>query len=182
MDHYEVIDVAMKVVGVGSVGTFCAVALLQADVDDPLFLQIKQVRPSVLEPYAGKSAYRNQGERVVVGQRLMQSASDMFLGWSRIGQPPLDIYFRQLRDMKVSVNLDTLPLAGFINYAQYCGWAVARAHAKTGDAAMISGYLGRNDAFDDAFKRFARTYADQTERDHATLVKAAKSGRIRTEP
>ncbi len=181
VDHYEVIDVAMKVVGVGSVGTFCAVALLQADVDDPLFLQIKQVRPSVLEPYAGKSAYRNQGERVVVGQRLMQSASDMFLGWSRIGQPPVDIYFRQLRDMKVSVNLDTLPLAGFINYAHYCGWALARAHAKTGDAAMISGYLGCNDAFDEAIRRFARTYADQTEKDHATLVKAVKSGRIHTE-
>ena len=180
VDRYAVIDVAMKVVGVGSVGTFCAVALLQADVDDPLFLQLKQARASVLEPYAGKSAYRNQGERVVVGQRLMQSASDMFLGWSRIGKPPIDIYFRQLRDMKVSVNLDTLPLVGFINYAHYCGCAVARAHAKTGDAAMISGYLGRSDAFDQALKRFARAYADQTERDHAALVKAVKSGRVRT--
>jgi len=177
-DHYEVVDVAMKVVGVGSVGTFCAVALLEADVDDPLFLQLKQARPSVLEPYAGKSAYRNEGERVVVGQRLMQSASDLFLGWSRIGKPPIDFYFRQLRDMKVSVNLDTLPLAGFMNYAHYCGWAVARAHAKTGDAAMISGYLGRGDAFDEALKGFARLYADQTERDHAALVKAVKSGRI----
>ena len=93
---------------------------------------------------------------MVVGQRLMQSASDLFLGWSRIGKPPMDFYFRQLRDMKVSVNLDTLPLAGFINYAHYCGWAVARAHAKTGDAAMISGYLGRSDAFDAALRRFAR--------------------------
>jgi uncharacterized protein (DUF2252 family) len=181
VDHYEVIDVAMKVVGVGSVGTFCAVALLQADVDDPLFLQLKQARSSVLEPYAGKSVYRNQGERVVVGQRLMQSASDMFLGWSRIGKPPVDFYFRQLRDMKVSVNLDTLPLAGFINYAHYCGWAVARAHAKAGDAAAISGYLGRSDGFDEALRRFARAYADQTEQDHAALVKAVKSGRIRTE-
>jgi uncharacterized protein (DUF2252 family) len=181
VDHYEVIDVAMKVVGVGSVGTFCAVALLQADVDDPLFLQLKQARSSVLEPYAGKSAYRNQGERVVVGQRLMQSASDMFLGWSRMGKPPVDFYFRQLRDMKVSVNLDTLPLAGFLNYARYCGWAVARAHAKTGDAAMISGYLGRSDAFDESLRRFARAYADQTERDYAALAKGVKSGRIRTE-
>jgi len=181
IDHYEMIDVAMKVVGVGSVGTFCAVALLQADVDDPLFLQLKQARSSVLEPYAGKTVYRNQGERVVVGQRLMQSASDMFLGWSRIGKPPTDFYFRQLRDMKVSVNLDTLPLAGFINYAHYCGWAVARAHAKAGDAAVISGYLGRNGAFDDALRRFARAYADQTEQDHAALVKAVKSGRIRLE-
>jgi len=177
-DHYEVVDVAMKVVGVGSVGTFCAVALLEADVDDPLFLQIKQARTSVLEPYAGKSAYRNQGERVVVGQRLMQSASDLFLGWSRIGKPPTDFYFRQLRDMKVSVNLDTLPLAGLINYAHYCGWAVARAHAKTGDAAMISGYLGRSDAFDEALEGFAGRYADQTERDHAALMRAVKSGQI----
>ena len=181
VDRYEVIDVAMKVVGVGSVGTFCAVALLEADVDDPLFLQLKQARASVLEPYAGKSAYRNQGERVVVGQRLMQSASDMFLGWSRIGKPPVDFYFRQLRDTKVSVNLDTLPLAGFINYAHYCGWTVARAHAKAGDAAVISGYLGRSDAFDAALKRFARAYADQTEQDHSALVKAVKSGRIHTE-
>ena len=181
VDRYELIDVAMKVVGVGSVGSFCAVALLQADVDDPLFLQFKQARSSVLEPYAGRSIYRNQGERVVVGQRLMQSASDMFLGWSRIGKPPVDFYFRQLRDMKVTVNLDTLPLAGLINYAHYCGWAVARAHAKAGDAAVISGYLGSNDAFDEALGRFARAYADQTERDYATLVKAAKSGRIRTE-
>jgi uncharacterized protein (DUF2252 family) len=178
VDRYEVIDVAMKVVGVGSVGSFCAVALLQADVDDPLFLQLKQARPSVLEPYAGQSAYRNQGERVVVGQRLMQSASDMFLGWSRIGNPPIDFYFRQLRDMKVSVNLDALPLDGFINYARYCGWAVARAHAKTGDAAMISGYLGRSDAFDEALRGFARRYADQTEHDHSALVKAVKAGKI----
>jgi uncharacterized protein (DUF2252 family) len=181
VDRYEVIDAAMKVVGVGSVGSFCAVALLQADVDDPLFLQLKQARSSVLEPYAGKSMYRNQGERVVVGQRLMQSASDMFLGWSRIGKPPVDFYFRQLRDMKVTVNLDTLPFAGFLNYAHYCGWAVARAHAKSGDAAMISGYLGSNDAFDEALRRFACAYADQTEQDHAALVKAVKSGRIRTE-
>jgi uncharacterized protein (DUF2252 family) len=181
VDRYEVIDVAMKVVGVGSVGSFCAVALLQADVDDPLFLQIKQARSSVLEPYAGKSAYRNQGERVVVGQRLMQSASDMFLGWSRIGKPPIDVYFRQLRDMKATVNLDTLPLAGLINYAHYCGWAVARAHAKAGVAAVIGGYLGSNDAFDQALSRFARAYADQTEQDHAALVKAVKTGRIRAE-
>jgi uncharacterized protein (DUF2252 family) len=178
VDRYEVIDAAMKVVGVGSVGSFCAVALLDADVDDPLFLQLKQARSSVLEPYAGRSVYRNQGERVVVGQRLMQSASDMFLGWSRIGKPPVDFYFRQLRDMKVTVNLDTLPFAGFVNYAHYCGWAVARAHAKAGDATAISGYLGRNDAFDEALRRFARAYADQTEQDHAALVKAVKSGRI----
>jgi uncharacterized protein (DUF2252 family) len=181
LDHYEVLDVAMKVVGVGSVGTLCAVALLEADDNDQLFLQVKQARASVLEPYAGKSAYRNQGERVVVGQRMMQSASDLFLGWSEIGSPPVDIYFRQMRDMKVSVNLDGLPIAGFIDYAHYCGWAVARAHAKTGDAAAISGYLGGGDVFDNAVAKFARAYADQTERDHALLARAVKSGRIRAE-
>jgi (2Fe-2S) ferredoxin len=181
VNHYEMVDAAVKVVGVGSVGTLCAVALLQANADDSLFLQIKQARSSVLAPYAGSSAYRNQAERVVIGQRLMQSASDVFLGWSRIGKPPIDIYFRQLRDIKVSVNLDSLLVAGFIDYAHYCGWAVARAHAKTGDAAVISGYLGSNDAFDEALRRFARAYADQTEKDHAALVKAIKSGRIRVE-
>ncbi len=180
-NRYEVVDVAMKVVGVGSVGTVCAVALLQADVDDYLFLQIKQARPSVLEPYAGKSAYRNQGERVVVGQRMMQSASDMFLGWSTISNPPLDLYFRQLRDMKITVSLDTLQIGGFVDYAHYCGWAVARAHAKTGDASAISGYLGGTDASDQSLRRFARRYADQTEKDHSVLVKAIKSGRVRAE-
>jgi uncharacterized protein (DUF2252 family) len=181
LDHYEVVDVAMKVVGVGSVGTLCAVALLEADDNDHLFLQGKQARASVLEPYVGRSAYRNQGERVVVGQRMMQSASDMFLGWSGIGKPQVDVYFRQLRDMKVSVNLDALSIAEFIDYAHFCGWAVARAHAKSGDAAAISGYLGGGDSFDKALGRFARSYADQTERDHALLAKAVKSGRIRAE-
>jgi uncharacterized protein (DUF2252 family) len=179
VDRYEPIDVAMKVVGVGSVGTFCAVALLQADVDDPLFLQIKQARASVLEPYTEKSVYRNQGERVVIGQRMMQSASDMFLGWSELGKPPIDCYFRQLRDTKMSVNLDALSFAGLVNYAFYCGWATARAHAKTGNSAVISGYLGAGDAFDRALGHFAGAYANQTERDYAALVKAAKSGRIR---
>ena len=178
VERYEVMDAAVKVVGVGSVGTFCAVALLEADADDPLFLQIKQARPSVLEPYVARSAFRNQAERVVVGQRLMQSASDLFLGWSRIGKPPLDVYFRQLRDMKVSLNLDLVSVAGFIDYARHCGWAVARAHAKTGDAATISGYLGRGEAFDKALMRFAGAYADQTELDHAGLVRAVRAGRV----
>jgi uncharacterized protein (DUF2252 family) len=182
LDHYDVLDVAIKAVGVGSVGTVCAVALLAADANDYVFLQIKQARESVLTPYAGKSAYRNQGERVVVGQRLMQSASDLFLGWSQVGQPPLNFYFRQLRDMKVSVNLDNLSLADFKDYAHCCGWVVARAHAKTGDAAAIAGYLGASDAFDQTLVRFARAYADQTERDHSTLVKAVKAGRVRATP
>jgi uncharacterized protein (DUF2252 family) len=181
LDSYQFVDVAMKVVGVGSVGTVCAIALLMADEDDSLFLQIRQARPSVLEPYAGRSAYRNEGQRIVEGQRLMQSASDLFLGWSRIGKPPLDFYVRQLRDMKISVTLDNMRIRGFINYAGYCGWAVARSQAKTGDAAMISGYLGKNDAFDQALKRFARAYADQTERDHAILIKAVRAGRVHAE-
>jgi uncharacterized protein (DUF2252 family) len=178
LEHYEMIDVAIKVVGVGSVGTFCAVVLLAADTDDVVFLQVKQARPSVLAPYVRAISCLNQGERVVIGQRLMQSAGDPFLGWSRIGSPPIDAYFRQMRDIKVSVDLDALTVEKFIDYASYCGWAVARAHAKTGDAASIAGYLGGRDAFDEALLHFARKYADQTERDHAALVKAVRAGRI----
>jgi len=180
-DAYQVIDAAMKVVGVGSVGTVCAVVLLEADPDDQVFLQVKQARRSVLEPYAGKSEYRNQGERVVVGQRMMQSASDLFLGWSQIGTPPTDFYFRQLRDVKVSVDLATLRVAEFTDYSDHCAWALARAHARTGDAATIAGYLGSGDDYDKSLRRFALSYADQTERDHATLAKAARSGRVRAD-
>jgi uncharacterized protein (DUF2252 family) len=177
-DTYRVIDAAVKVVGVGSVGKICSVVLLEADTDDQVLLQVKQASASVLEPYAGKSGFRNQGERVVVGQRMMQSASDLFLGWSKIGTPPLDFYFRQLRDVKVSVDLAILHIAEFTDYAHYCAWALARAHAKTGDAATIAGYLGGNDAFDESMRRFATIYADQTERDHAALAKAVKAGRV----
>jgi len=180
-DAYHVIDAAMKVVGVGSVGTVCAIVLLEANPDDQVFLQVKQARESVLEPYAGKSDYRNQGERVVVGQRMMQSASDLFLGWSQIGTPPTDFYFRQLRDVKVSVDLATLGVAEFADYSNHCAWALARAHARTGDAAIIAGYLGSGDEYDKSLRRFARTYADQTERDHAALAKAARSGRVRAD-
>jgi uncharacterized protein (DUF2252 family) len=179
--RYHLSDVAMKVVGVGSVGTFCAIALLEGQDNDTLFLQIKQARRSVLEPYAGNSAYSHQGQRVVEGQRFAQAASDPFLGWARIGRPALDIYVRQLRDMKASVSLDNLRIRGFVNYVRHCAWATARAHAKTGDAAIISGYLGRRPAADAALTTFARAYADQTERDHATLVKAIRAGRIRAE-
>ena len=179
LDSYQFVDAAVKVAGVGSVGTVCAIALLLAGDEDSLFLQIKQARPSVLEPYAGKSAYPNEGQRVVVGQRLMQSASDLFLGWSRIGKPPLDFYVRQLRDMKTSIVLDNMSIGDFTRYVGYCARAVARSHAKTGDAAMITGYLGKGDVFDQALKRFARAYADQTEKDHATLSKAVRAGRVR---
>jgi hypothetical protein len=157
------------------------VALFLAGKNDPLFLQFKEARPSVLAPYAEVGTYRNQGERVVVGQGLMQSTSDLLLGWSRTASPVFDFYVRQLRDAKVSVALDALSVANFVTYAFHCAWAVARAHAKTGDAAQISGYLGKSDAFDTAILRFAKLYAEQTERDHAALLKAVDSGRIQAD-
>jgi uncharacterized protein (DUF2252 family) len=180
LERYRLADIAMKVVGVGSVGTRCAVALLLAD-DEPLFLQLKEARASVLEPYTAPSAYGNHGERVVVGQRLMQSASDVFLGWARSGEPAFDFYVRQLKDMKVSVALDALTVSRFSAYVYHCAWALARAHAKTGDAATISGYLGKSDAFDKALLQFARAYADQTEHDHAALVQAVDNGRVQAD-
>jgi len=176
-DHYHFEDLAFKVVGVGSVGTFCYVVLFMADSDDPLILQSKQARESVLEPYAGKSQFDHHGQRIVVGQRLMQSASDMFLGWLTTVDGT-HYYLRQLRDMKYSVPFETLKLSGIVNYAGVCGWVLARAHAKAGDAAMIAGYLGKNDTFDQALSKFAQAYADQTAADHAALVKAVKSGRV----
>jgi len=176
-ERYRLVDYAFKVVGVGSVGTRCLVLLYLAGENDPLLLQVKEAGPSVLEPYAGKGRYEHQGQRIVVGQRLMQSASDMFLGWATFidGVP---CYIRQLRDMKFSVPLVNLDAQRLANYAALCGWALARAHAKGGDAAVLSGYLGRTDAFDQALGKFAVDYADQTESDHAALVKAAKSGRV----
>src|SRR5436305_1377529 len=176
-DRFHRVDVAMKVVGVGSVGTRCAVALLLDDDGDPLFLQIKEARHSVLAPFAGESPYANQGERVVQGQRLMQSASDVFLGWSRDGKGR-DYYCRQLRDGKVSVSVEGMSSPELTAYAGFCGRALARAHARSGDAARIAGYLGGNDRFDQAVGAFALAYADQTERDHAELVKAVKAGRV----
>jgi uncharacterized protein (DUF2252 family) len=180
-DRYRFVDAAVKVVGVGSVGTRCAVAYFEAGPDDPLVLQVKEAQHSVLEAYAGKSAHANQGQRVVVGQRLMQSAGDIFLGWARAEAGGFDYYVRQLRDMKGSVPLEAMTPAALADYAEYCGWALARAHAKSGDAARISGYLGKSDAFDHALAAFADAYADQTEQDHAALVKAVRSGRIHAE-
>ena len=168
----------MKVVGIGSVGTRCYIGLLFSEDGHPLILQFKEAVRSVLEPYAGKSAYKNQGQRVVVGQRLMQSSSDIFLGWVR-GRRGYDYYVRQLRDMKMSVPLDGFTAAQLGRYAHVCGWTLARAHAKSGDAATISGYLGKGDAFDQAIAAFALAYADQTQEDHAALVKAIRSGRVR---
>ncbi len=179
LDRYRFVDFALKVVGVGSVGTRCAVALFMAGADDPLFLQIKEAGPSVLEPHAGRSRYRNHGQRVVEGQRLMQSASDVFLGWSRIRGLGRDCYVRQLRDCKTAASIDDMRYGPFVDYVRHCGEALARAHAKAGNAGVISGYLGKGDKFDQALLRFSRGYADQTERDFDALAKAAKAGRIR---
>jgi hypothetical protein len=169
---------AVKVVGVGSVGTACMIALFIAADDDPLFLQIKQANASVLEPYAGKSLHDNHGQRVVVGQRLMQAASDSFLGWTR-GARGRDFYVRQLRDMKISANVDSMDDKILRRYAELCGWALARAHSRSGDAAMISGYMGSGGSFDEAICDFAGDYADQAERDYKTFVKAIREGRVK---
>ncbi|MGA7954267.1 MAG: DUF2252 domain-containing protein [Gloeobacterales cyanobacterium] len=178
LDHYHVVDVAMKVVGVGSVGTRCGVALLVAGHNDPLFLQIKEARASVLEPYAGKSVYENHAQRVVAGQRLMQAASDIFLGWTR-GDSGHDFYLRQLRDMKTAVEVEGMSEADLHGYSNLCGWALARAHARSGDRVLISGYLGQKDIFDQAIANFAVAYADQTEQDYKGLVAAVKAGRLK---
>jgi len=173
LSKYSCVDVAQKVVGVGSVGTRCYVVLLLGnDNNDPLLLQIKEAQSSVLERHLGSGTHPNHAERVVSGQRLMQAASDLFLGWTRLGST--DFYIRQLRDMKLSVDLATLIPEGFIEYCRFCGWALARAHARSGDPALISGYLGTSDIFDRAIATFAETYADQAERDHAAFVEAIK--------
>ncbi|MGD0074422.1 MAG: DUF2252 domain-containing protein [Candidatus Binataceae bacterium] len=179
-DRFKVVDAALKVVGVGSVGTRCFVALLLAAPDDPLFLQVKEARPSVLERYTGHSRVPHNGQRVVVGQRLMQSASDIFLGWSR-GPAGRDFYVRQLRDMKVAADVETQPPNVMRAYATLCGLALACAHDKAGDAAMIAGYLGSSDQFDEAIGDYAIAYADEVERDYNTFVRAVRSGRLKSD-
>jgi uncharacterized protein (DUF2252 family) len=177
LDRYQRKDFAIKVVGVGSVGTFCAVMLMMADVDDPLFLQVKEAGPSVLEPYAGKSIYANHGQRVVTGLRLMQSASDLFLGWTE-GREGRHFYVRQLHDMKIKMLVELFTPSVMDQYAEYCGWALARAHARGGQPSLIAGYLGKGDQFDEAVADFATVYAQQNERDYKALVRAARQGRI----
>jgi uncharacterized protein (DUF2252 family) len=177
LDRYELKDVAMKVVGVGSVGTACWVALLMASERDPLFLQIKEARPSVLEAYAGKSLYPNHGQRVVQGCRLMQPASDIFLGWTE-GLGGRHVYVRQLRDMKVGAQVELFTPGFMAEYAAVCGWALARAHARSGSPAEICGYLGKSDVFDIAIAAFAKAYADQNERDHAVFKNAVRAGTV----
>jgi uncharacterized protein (DUF2252 family) len=175
LDRYKLLDIAAKVVGVGSVGTVCGVMLLMASETDPLFLQVKQARPSVLEPYAGKSLYANHGERVVIGYQLMQAASDLFLGWTE-GHLDRHYYVRQLRDMKIKPLVELFSPSTMLQYGELCGWILARAHARCGQPSMISGYLGKSDKFDQAIADFSIAYADQTERDHEVLMKAVREG------
>jgi len=176
-DRFHFFDLAAKVVGVGSVGTFCTIGLFMAADDDPLFLQIKEARASVLEPYAGKSRYANNGQRVVVGQRLMQTASDVFLGWAR-GKNGRDVYVRQLRDMKMSAVIEDWDIPMLRHYARMCAHALARAHARTGDPAMLAGYMGSGQTFDDAIGEFAVEYAAQNRADYRAFIKAIREGRI----
>ena len=183
LNHYHYEDFARKVVGVGSVGTEALMVLLMGDRDDdPLFLQIKEANDSVLAPYAGPSEYEHQGERVVRGQRLMQAASDPFLGWvTGRGARHREFYVRQLRDMKGSALIETMTPDRLAGYGRICGTTLARAHARTGDAAKIAGYLGDDDTFDRAMARFGVAYADQNDADYAAFNQAADSGRIDVE-
>jgi uncharacterized protein (DUF2252 family) len=186
LQQYELCHVARKVVGVGSVGTRCWIALmLGRDDSDPLFLQVKEAEASVLSRYAGASKHANQGQRVVAGQRLMQAAGDIFLGWQRtevgLDGKTRDFYVRQLRDWKFSIEIETLRPEGLRMYAGLCGWTLARAHARSGDRIAIAAYLGGSAVFDRAIAQFATAYADQNERDHQSLVDAVKSGRITAE-
>lgn len=182
VDRYRFVDLARKVVGVGSVGTRCWVSLLVGrDAGDPLFLQVKEAEASVLEPHTEKSRFANHGQRVVEGQRLMQAAGDILLGWTRtvgVDNVPRDFYMRQLWDWKVSANVETMLPGTFPVYAQMCGWTLARAHARSGDAAAIGAYLGSGTAFDRAMGAFAGAYADQNAADHAALVAAVADGRV----
>ena len=177
LDRYAVKDKAIKVVGVGSVGTVCSVALLMAGVKDPLFLQVKEARPSVLEQHAGPSIYPNHGQRVVKGHRLMQSASDIFLGWTQ-DSTGRHFYIRQLRDMKLKFRIEEFKPAKMVVFAEWCGGTLARAHARSGEPALISGYLGKADTFDRAIAAFAVSYADQVERDYECFTNAVREGKI----
>ncbi len=179
LDRYHPVDVAQKVVGVGSVGTRCAILLLlgDRDTDDPLFLQVKEALPSALEPYAGASPYANHAQRVVVGQHLIQQTSDSLLGWGSIRRR--DFYVRQLRDWKFTADPASMGPKALLGHGELCGAALARAHARTGDPAAIAGYLGTKDTFDRAVAQFADAYASQVDRDYRELLRAIRSGRVR---
>jgi uncharacterized protein (DUF2252 family) len=179
LERFEIVDMARKVVGVGSVGTRAFIVLLQGrDAHDPLFLQVKEATASVLEPYVGKSRYRQHGERVVQGQRMMQAASDIYLGWTKGLDVRRHFYWRQLRDMKGSALPESMAPVGLTFYAGVCGWTLARAHARSGDPVAIAAYLGETDAFDTSITDFSARYADQNERDYQEFVNAVKSGRL----
>jgi uncharacterized protein (DUF2252 family) len=180
IDRYEIKDVAIKVVGVGSVGTACWVVLLMTGDGDFLFLQVKEARESVLEVYAGKSLFPNNGQRIVNGYRLMQPFSDPFLGWT-IGKEGRHFFIRQLRDIKISLKVETFGKSEMLSFADWCGQALALSHARSGDAAMLSGYMGNSDTFDQAIAKFSFAYADQNEKDHASFMRAIKSGKLEAE-
>jgi uncharacterized protein (DUF2252 family) len=181
LEQFTLVQLARKVVGVGSVGTRAWILLMDGgDGIEPLFLQAKEAQPSVLAEYCGRSKYSNEGERVVTGQHLMQAQSDIFLGWTRVPAPDgvdRDFYVRQLRDWKFSMPIEQMIPSGLTVYAQLCGWTLARAHARSGDRIALAAYLGRSAKFDQAIAEFAETYADQNERDYAALQAAVKDGR-----
>ena len=179
LEHFELIDVARKVVGVGSVGTRAYIALLQGrDQQDPLFLQVKEATTSVLEDHLPESRFKQPGERVVQGQRMMQAASDIFLGWTKGARDDRFYYWRQLRDMKGSVEVESMDPASLAFYAHACAWTLARAHARSGDPVAIAAYLGKSDGFDRSIVDFSERYADQNEKDYEAFVGAVRSGRL----
>jgi hypothetical protein len=179
LERFEIVDAARKVVGVGSVGTRAFIVLLQGrDAADPLFLQIKEATASVLEPHIRKSRYRQHGERVVQGQRMMQAASDIYLGWTKGVDVRRHFYWRQLRDMKGSAVVEDMIPLGLTYYARICGWTLARAHARSGDPVAIAEYLGASDTFDTSITDFSQRYANQNQKDYAEFVNAIRSGRL----
>jgi uncharacterized protein (DUF2252 family) len=179
LDRYELRDAAIKVVGIGSVGTACWVMLLMARKGDPLFLQVKEARTSVLEPYAGKSVFSNHGQRIVNGYRIMQPASDMFLGWVQGVRDKRHYFIRQLRDIKISLRVESFGSSEMDLYATWCGRALALSHARSGSPILLSGYMGKSDTFDRAIGDFSLAYADQNESDHAALERAVRQGKVK---
>jgi len=179
LERFHIVDMARKVVGVGSVGTLAFIVLLQGrDAQDPLFLQIKEAMPSVLEAFLPRSRYQLHGKRVVQGQRMMQAASDIYLGWTKAPDGSRHFYWRQLRDMKGSADVESMAPVALKFYGQTCGWTLARAHARSGDPVAIAACLGGSDVFDRAVTDFSHHYADQNERDYEEFVKAIHSGRL----
>ena len=179
LDRFQVVDVAFKVVGVGSVGTACGIILLMSGNGESLFLQFKQARQSVLEPYCGTNPYAHAGQRVVVGQRIMQAAGDMFLGWTTgTGERKLQFYLRQLSDAKIKPVIEMMKPTNLKLYAGLCGRVLARAHARSGDPVVLTGYMGKSNAFEDALAEFGVAYSKQNEKDYTSLLSAIRAGRI----